>query len=47
VFLEWRLNVHGRDVAAAFHEAFVLLGVLTLLAIAAAWGMRPARARSR
>lgn len=47
VFLEWRLNVHGRDVAAAFHEAFVLLGALTLLAIAVAWGMRPARARSR
>jgi len=46
VFLEWRLNLHGRDVAAAFHEAFVLLGALTLLAIAVAWGMRPPRARS-
>jgi hypothetical protein len=47
VFLEWRLNVQGRDAAAAFHEAFVLLGALTLLAIAVAWGMRPTRARSR
>ena len=45
VFLEWRLHVHGSDVATAFHQAFVLLGVLTLLAIAVAWGMRPARRR--
>jgi len=47
VFLEWRLKAHGSDAVAAFHEAFVLLGVLMLLAIAVAWGMRPAHARSR
>jgi predicted MFS family arabinose efflux permease len=44
VFLEWRLRTHGSEVATAFHEAFVLLGALSLLAIVVAWGMRP-RAR--
>ena len=40
VFLAWRLHVHGDAVARAFHEAFVMLGVLTALAIVSAWGMR-------
>lgn len=43
VFLEWRLHVHPGDAARAFHEAFVLLGAVSALAIVAAWGMRPAR----
>ena len=46
VFLAWRLRVHADAPALAFHEAFVLLGVLTALAIAAAWGMRPAGGRA-
>jgi EmrB/QacA subfamily drug resistance transporter len=41
VFLAWRLRVHANEPLLAFHEAFVLLGALTTLAIAAAWGMRP------
>jgi EmrB/QacA subfamily drug resistance transporter len=47
VFLEWRLHVHAGAAAVAFHQAFVLLGGLTLVAIAVAWGMRPAHARRR
>jgi len=41
VFLEWRLRAHPGDGAFAFHQAFVLLGALTLVAIAVALGMRP------
>lgn len=43
VVLEWRLHVHASEPALAFHEAFVLLGGLTLLALVAARGMRPER----
>jgi EmrB/QacA subfamily drug resistance transporter len=43
VFLAWRLHAHADAPARAFHEAFVLLGALTTLAIVAAWGMRPSR----
>jgi EmrB/QacA subfamily drug resistance transporter len=43
VFLAWRLHAHADAPARAFHEAFVLLGALTMLAIVAAWGMRPSR----
>jgi EmrB/QacA subfamily drug resistance transporter len=42
VFLEWRLHAHPGDLARAFHEAFVLLGAISAMAIAAATGMRPA-----
>ena len=45
VFLEWRLHEHPLNIAAAFHEAFLLLGGLTLVAIVVAWGMRPAAIR--
>jgi EmrB/QacA subfamily drug resistance transporter len=43
VFLAWRL--HSTAPARAFHEAFVLLGALTAVAIAVAWGMRRPRPR--
>ena len=54
VFLQWRLHAHGAGPGvagsdpshagrlAAFHETFLLLAVLTALAIAAAWRMRDA-----
>jgi EmrB/QacA subfamily drug resistance transporter len=42
VVLQWRLNAWPGDPVRAFHEAFVLLGVLTGFALAVAWGMRPA-----
>ena len=45
VFLAWRLQVHADAPVAAFHEAFVLLGVICSLAVVAAWGMRPVRRR--
>ena len=40
VFLAWRLHADPGHPVRAFHEAFVLLGVITGGAIAAAWGMR-------
>jgi predicted MFS family arabinose efflux permease len=40
VFLEWRLARHADAPVRAFHEAFVLIGLLIVLAIVAAWGMR-------
>jgi MFS family permease len=54
VFLQWRLTVHGtalglataQDIASrmrAFHESFVMLAVLCVLSMVAAWYMRPAR----
>ncbi|MEG0821356.1 MAG: DHA2 family efflux MFS transporter permease subunit [Burkholderiaceae bacterium] len=36
VALEWRLAVHASDPVAAFHEVFVMLGVVNALAILAA-----------
>jgi len=47
VVLAWRLHVHADDPTSAFHEAFVLLGAITLLAIVAAWGMRHGHPRTR
>ncbi len=44
VFLAWRLEVAGSPTSLrAFHEAFVLLGVLTAAAAVAARGMKRAR----
>jgi EmrB/QacA subfamily drug resistance transporter len=40
VYLAWRLHADPGHPVRAFHEAFVLLGVLTAGAVAAAWGMR-------
>jgi EmrB/QacA subfamily drug resistance transporter len=49
IVLEWRLNVHGDNLAAAatsaarlaaFHESFVLLAALCALALVAAWQLR-------
>lgn len=37
--LEWRLHAHPGKPLAAFHETFVLVGVITLLAVLAAWRM--------
>ena len=36
VVLEWRLAAHASDPIAAFHETFVMLGLLNALAILAA-----------
>jgi EmrB/QacA subfamily drug resistance transporter len=40
VLLDWGLRAHGGQPLPAFHQAFIALGVLTALAIGAAWGMR-------
>lgn len=46
IFLEWRLHAGGGTAAAgvaelpAFHETFAVLGLITALALAAAWRMR-------
>ncbi|HQR21388.1 MAG TPA: DHA2 family efflux MFS transporter permease subunit [Burkholderiaceae bacterium] len=43
VFLAWRLDVAGSPTSIpAFHQAFLLLGALTGLALVAAWGLRRA-----
>lgn len=45
IVLEWRLAAHpGADAIAAFHEAFVLLAIVTAAAALAAWRMRPGAA---
>lgn len=45
IVLEWRLAAHpGADALRAYHEAFVLLGVVTAAAALAGWRMRPGRA---
>ena len=41
IVLEWRLQVQPGDPLRAFHETFVLLGVITACAIVAAWRMGP------
>ncbi len=41
IVLEWRLQVHHDDPVRAFHETFVLLGVISACAVLAAWRMRP------
>lgn len=38
-FLEWRMTRQGQDPLQAFHETFVLLALLCLLSMAAAWRM--------
>jgi hypothetical protein len=48
IFLEWRLHAHAAPLNAApsaaelsaFHETFLLLALITALAVAAAWRMR-------
>lgn len=48
IFLEWRLHAHGAALRgvpskaelAAFHETFLMLALITALAVAAAWRMR-------
>ena len=46
IFLEWRLHAGGGTAAGsaaelpAFHETFAVLGLVTALALAAAWRMR-------
>lgn len=42
IVLEWRLRVHASAPVQAFHETFVLLGVIIALAVLAAWRMRVA-----
>jgi hypothetical protein len=39
--LEWRLQTWPEDALRAFHETFALLGIITALAVAAAWRMEP------
>jgi len=50
IVLEWRLAVHGDSLAqaatsparlAAFNESFMMLAALCVLALFAAWGLRP------
>ena len=44
IVLEWRLQVHRLDVVRAFHETFVLIGLITACAVIAALQMgKPAR----
>ena len=43
--LEWRLHAEAGTPLRAFHETFMLVGAITGLAMAAAWLMKPARAR--
>ena len=43
--LDWRLRAHAGAPLAAFHETFALIGVLTALAVLAAWNMGPPRRR--
>ncbi|KNZ34210.1 MAG: major facilitator transporter [Methylibium sp. NZG] len=41
IVLEWRLQALPGDPLRAFHETFMLLGVITALAMFAAWRMTP------
>jgi EmrB/QacA subfamily drug resistance transporter len=41
IVLEWRLQALPADPLRAFHETFLLLGLLTALAMVAAWRMQP------
>jgi EmrB/QacA subfamily drug resistance transporter len=40
--LEWRLQAEHAQPLRAFHETFVLVGLITACAVVAAWRMRPA-----
>jgi hypothetical protein len=44
--LEWRLAALPGDPVRAFHEAFVMFGLITAAAIAAAWRMDAPSARA-
>lgn len=48
-FLEWRMTRQSQDPLQAFHETFVLLALLCLLSMAAAWRMpvSPGEIRSK
>ena len=41
IVLEWRLQVHAGDAVRAFHETFVLIGLITACAVIAALRMGP------
>lgn len=41
IVLEWRLQDHPADPLRAFHETFVMLGLITACAMVAAWRMTP------
>ncbi|HZT54676.1 MAG TPA: DHA2 family efflux MFS transporter permease subunit [Burkholderiaceae bacterium] len=43
IVLEWRLQVHTGDPVRAFHETFVLVGLITACAMVAALQMGPSR----
>ncbi|HEX4236090.1 MAG TPA: DHA2 family efflux MFS transporter permease subunit [Caldimonas sp.] len=42
-FLAWRLRTHAATPITAYHETFALVGVISALAIVAAWRMAPRR----
>ncbi len=44
IVLEWRLQVHADDPVRAFHETFLMLAVISAVAVLAAWRMRPPQA---
>ncbi|HWH83756.1 MAG TPA: DHA2 family efflux MFS transporter permease subunit [Burkholderiaceae bacterium] len=44
IVLEWRLQHHADDAVRAFHETFVLIGLITAVAVAAALRMKAPRA---
>ncbi len=46
IVLEWRLQVQPADPLRAFHETFVLLGLITACAVVAAWRMGPPPSQS-
>jgi EmrB/QacA subfamily drug resistance transporter len=46
IVLEWRLQVPPVEPLRAFHETFVLLGLITALAMVAAWRMSPVVSKS-
>ena len=41
ILLGWRLQVHAGDAVRAFHETFVLIGLITACAVIAALRMGP------
>jgi hypothetical protein len=45
IVLEWRLQVHIGDALRAFHETFLLVGLITGAAVLAALRMGPAPPR--
>ena len=47
IVLEWRLQVHNGVAVRAFHETFVLIGVMTACAVLAALRMGGAAAAGK